>query len=1267
MEGYDDRHHWLPARPLLTTESLMFGFDLTSLAGWQGQVHAIRLQFEGLPLGTCLHFGGLAVSNTPQAQLSSPEADSAAPVTFVEVRPPYLSERFVACGRTILAMDEAAPHLGLLTYYDQPLSPTTPVELQHQWALCKVVPRVPMPEGAPCNAVPESLDVRPQPGCLQADFSLNGSAIHLEALALRAYSESPTPQGCALLKITSNPATPLQLECGGLAEISVWDRSAWLRDPQVCYKQTTASLHDGIALLANPLVKRAVAIKSSGTPAYDAASGLRFDFATGTGWLLVAFAPETSAAQQLITAASPGEETSSRAFYANLLATNHIETPESVLDDAFQAALLTMDYNWIPPYGTNECLHHWLALWQVYPTAVFDWIGLSDRSRQTIASHVELQFESGNIASLMQDGERRFDFGGNNPTFIWQVKHYLLSTGDRAFAQQIVGAVRRVIQAYYAYEDDNDNQVPGFGIQILTQEDYIATPHSGTSPAVTGMEMWRTLALLDELIGEPGQAEISTARAAATAAAAMKLLWQPQLGRCAYCCDHLGNLRPDGQYHTLILPVVFGLLDQFQSWTSLRHLRDRLTGSQGEIYVSNNFPNHVGGVRSSLFGATWGPQAAGYMQPWAALGLNRVGLHDEAVRPLCVDAGWAMMFPHRGAWMETATELTPAYFANTAAHYAQGIIETLFGLELDLAHGCLQIQPAFPTPWPTAKLQLAPITATYQRDGHQLTYDLTTRLPLRRRLRWALPVASVPSVNVNGTAHPFVIEPGINGIWLTLETAPLTASRIVITYEPVEWSLHYTPSIAEGDPLQVTATGCVIEGLHDPCAVTAGFTANAPQTAILTIRTGQLAPWLKFGRLGQLNFSRRSVFLQCRAGSQSFWASVDLTLLPPVEAAADPDLHVAAGQYSLALALRNNGARVLAGQALLHLGDATLACTLDLAPRSELVLEFVIPLPVLRQLAPGDNPATLQLPNGYKLEIQIPVVRPFRELAPLQSGIAGQCIPLSLPEDQLISDAGWREFAAFPAGWQSPYTELPPPLESVRDQASLTCPGLPGIQFPLTPGGRLLLASHRLGRPSIRFELNRTLRKLYLLVLPFVENHDLFTRCALLKIGCEVNPCRAPFNPAEEPLHLTGIRYREAVFTAALHTPGQLDSFLPEYYVGPFATARAARTQRHGLLPLLQPHQADWPQGLPLASPYGMFPMIASVPRDTLTEGEFSSFPQPDFWASTQVIKTPSATLNVIEFDLRKNQHVRWIELESTLQDAALGLVSAVALSHGTA
>lgn len=132
MKAYADRHHWLSACPLLAAENLIFGFDLTSLAGWQGQVHAIRLQFEGLPLGTCLHFGGLAVSNTPQVQLSSPEADSAAPVTFVEVRPPYRSERFVACGRTILAMDEAAPHLGLLTYYDQPLLPTTPVELQRQ-------------------------------------------------------------------------------------------------------------------------------------------------------------------------------------------------------------------------------------------------------------------------------------------------------------------------------------------------------------------------------------------------------------------------------------------------------------------------------------------------------------------------------------------------------------------------------------------------------------------------------------------------------------------------------------------------------------------------------------------------------------------------------------------------------------------------------------------------------------------------------------------------------------------------------------------------------------------------------------------------------------------------------------------------------------------------------------------------------------------------------------------------------------------------------
>lgn len=179
-------------------------------------------------------------------------------------------------------------------------------------------------------------------------------------------------------------------------------------------------------------------------------------------------------------------------FYADLLGHNWIKTPEAVMDDAFRWALLTIDYNWVKPFGVNECLDHWWAIWQNYPMAVFDWLGLTDRSRESIVAHAERQYKSGNIPDLFHYGERHLDFGGINPTFmLWQVQHYLKTTGDKSLAVLVAANARRVLEAYYRYEDVNENGIPGFGIQILTQEDYIATPHEGTGPAATGVEMIR--------------------------------------------------------------------------------------------------------------------------------------------------------------------------------------------------------------------------------------------------------------------------------------------------------------------------------------------------------------------------------------------------------------------------------------------------------------------------------------------------------------------------------------------------------------------------------------------------------------------------------------------------------------------------------------------------------------------------------------------------------------------------------------------------------
>jgi hypothetical protein len=193
-------------------------------------------------------------------------------------------------------------------------------------------------------------------------------------------------------------------------------------------------------------------------------------------------------------------------------------------------------------------------------------------------------------------------------------------------------------------------------------------------------------------------------------------------------------------------------------------------------------------------------------------------------------------------------------------------------------------------------------------------------------------------------------------------------------------------------------------------------------------------------------------------------------------------------------------------------------------------------------------------------------------------------------------------------------------------------------------------------------EVGQTLRKVYLLVAPFVDNHDTFTECARITVHCQADLERPPFDHADEPVQWTRARYSRLAVQRSLFTPGDLDSWMPEREVGPLATARLERPDRYGLLTLLDARDSDWPEGVPLASPYGMFAMLEPPPRDKWPEGTFRSVPQPQFWASCGAIRTESATFKVLEVDLERPRHVLTIELECPLQDAAVGLISAVGL-----
>jgi len=70
----------------------------------------------------------------------------------------------------------------------------------------------------------------------------------------------------------------------------------------------------------------------------------------------------------------------------------------------------------------------------------------------------------------------------------------------------------------------------------------------------------------------------------------------------------------------------------------------------------------------------------------------------------------------------------------------------------------------------------------------------------------------------------------------------------------------------------------------------------------------------------------------------------------------------------------------------------------------------------------------------------------------------------------------------------------------------------------------------------------------------------------------------------------------------------------------------------YGLLTMLDSHRSDWPEGVPLAGPYGMCAMFEPPPRDRWPKVR-SVLSAATVLARAVAIRTDSATFNVVEMD----------------------------------
>ncbi|HIJ65225.1 MAG TPA: hypothetical protein HPP77_04670 [Candidatus Hydrogenedentes bacterium] len=1112
-------------------------------------------------------------------------------------------ERMAACHHTIVSTEEQQGHSYVATYILD-----GPGHYTEVYWLAKIIPGVEIDGTIQWAGGPALESVEDFPGGVQAAYRVGGVRLDIEIVPLLVGRDTTEWDGAALYSFTTDPAAPVGLRCGGGGVLQKPDVLP-ISDGNVGAEGDVVELAAGTVMLRSAGHPLTVAVAGSGQltlepgDAGGQAAAARFE--TGAGHLVVAFAAESARAATLAGIEPEPHRRAVEDYYATLLA-NRIETPEPVLDAAFRCALYNLEYNWIEPYGWNECIHHWLALWHMQHTAAAEWIGQTNRSRRCILTAAEHLLPDGAVPQFFPGGQTHRDFGGSNQFFAWQVRHYWEFTGDGTVLEPFAEALDQVIAQTFRENDPDNDLLLAWGQQIGNQEDYISTPFNGTSPTIEGINMLRTRAALERALGDLATAAECEAKVELARERLRTALWQADLGRFAFYRDPCGVLRCDGQYHTLIYPVIWDALDPLDSWTSIRHLRDRFIGEGGEAYCSNNFPGHPI--------STTGVQAGAAQQPWAALGLAQVGLRNETYRPLLAVARWVMDENHRGAWPEIASERAPAYFSPPAGLFVYTVVEALFGLKVHRPEGYLEVAPSFPDAWSRAALELAEFCAEYRREERRIQYTIRSKEPLERRLRWRLPPGVFGEVLVDGQPAAYRIEPGVACEMLCIDAPPDTETTLTINLEPVDCRVDAPASIAEGGVCTVRTTYGAIDGVDDPCGVLERISFDVPGAVRVSVAPNLLEPYHSYGRLGQLMFSRRTFFVRIAAeNGASFWMPADLTVLPRYEAAADGE--VWPGEDGLRLLLRNNTDKAVAGAAQLKTVRQTLPFAVEIPPRAERSVSIAMPSDVIARLSPGNNKAEVVFPDGCSVEIALLAREIFTSPEPLAQYARSRLVNVPLPRNVSAPDADWHKVRPWYAYGHLPWAAARPPLEALAGQNAVEVSGAPQVSFTVSDSA-LVYLSRQLDRPALTIAApDEPCKKFYLVVVPFLDNHDVFAPVARVTVTLA----------------------NGASVARTLHFPGDLDWWAPESIVGPFSTAHGARPDARRLLPLLGAGQSDWDVGRPPA------------------------FPQPGLWARSLAVRTSTAVMNVIEIDLERPEHVAALTIETIGADPALGIVAVVA------
>ncbi|RKX47692.1 MAG: hypothetical protein DRP64_00365 [Verrucomicrobia bacterium] len=1182
----------------------IYRIDMAGVKGWQGRIRSVMLELGGHYRGDEVAISALGASGQSLIKVGEENVVVLAAAPMIKHH-----ERMAIWQDASVRINDTIPTAAFMSYsIDRP-------SFVNGVVLAKIIPGLEIDGEMVWAKDAQRLEVVDEPGSVRAKFEIGSVKVETRFTVLMEGRDTHNWEGAAVYEVTTDPKTPVVLKVGGgkvLQLNSNISNGGWIMDDTLTWKGSKYEVAEGRAFISSGNHTARVGLETDARIEGGNFLTLRFD--DGAGSVQMANARKKARVEELLSKDAASAVAAVVDYYDHLLTTCKIETPEQVINDGFASAAWLLDYSWYWPYGWMESPHHWMATFHIQHTPAAELLGQTDRVVDCLLATAKDQYPTGEIPNFFPGGiPKPGIFGGSNQYYFWQIREHLRYTNDLETLKKLASVLDASLASVEARYNADGDDLFAWGLQVGNQEDMIVTPYNGTTATIEAINMMETRAMVAAALGDSKTAALMGIRAARMRARLKDELWMADLGRFAYYKDPTGYMTLDGPYQTFIYPVIWGMLDELDSYTSMRHLRDRLMGPDGNVFTSNNFAQHLLDIW-----CTWGMQTGEAQQPWGAWGLAKVGLRNETYLPLKAAAEWAQEYPQLGTWPEVAYENRVGYFSVPPALYIQAIVEALYGLQVDKPKGEIVIAPSFPDTWPKAKLTLPKYSADYSRKGGLLKYSVSTEDSLARKLRWKLPPSEIEYVKVNGTKVEFETRPSVGCMVLEVNTVAQNETAFEVKLKLTKFELDYPKSVAQGDAFNVTSEGVMIEQVIDRAGIlsstqfqVSGFKAQVSENL--------LNDYLEFGPLGQMNFSRRTFFLLCKPEEGSrFYAPIDLMILPAVEAAPTAPLAIENGMLSAKILVRNNTSVPLRGRAYLRAFGAEAPSEIRLAPRSE--KEFVVELSDADAslVSVGDNAAQLLLPSGDALDMILKVTA-------LPSTGQPEIVHIELPKGSVVPDVkeSLQRAARNYHNLCNPETLL---AEFAETAEPLEIPQLPGISFKVN--NEYALVSNWNGNNNLVVPMGSLeCKKLYILAISFVDNHQAFSEVGRIDVKID-----APHSHSH---------VGQVVASRTLRTPGDVDYYWPKHFMVRIGTHHGLRAAP-SLLPMLGKSKGDWAMAKP--------PL----------------FPQSSLWASSVAIDLKTATLNVIEIDLGRRVKVKEIDFQSLGLDPAFGIIAVTAETYLT-